>query len=131
LRRHGVRASRSEDAVVAIAPGDRERLLNLLADAPGATWGIAEGTVAIPDLRDAYIRARATAVAAVALGRRGTVSLEAELGPYLLLNVLKKDQASTLLLDDLLGPLLAYDRRTARDLMGTLEVYLAGNCNTS
>lgn len=132
LRRHGVHASRSEDGVLLVAPTNAEVTLEvLLREAAGATWGVADGAVTVGELRDAYVRARDTAVAAFAVGVRGGVAEEHALGPYLLLTRLHEDPSVRKTVDGILGGLLDYDRRTARNLMESLEVYLAANGNTS
>lgn len=132
LRRHGVHASRSEDGVLVVAPQTGDAALPaLLRDAAGATWGVAHGAVTMGDLRDAYLRARETAVAASAIGTRERVSEEHSLGPYLLLARLQDDLAASRTVDEILGGMLEYDERTGRDLMHSLAVYLAENGNTS
>lgn len=131
LRRHGLHASRADEGVLVVAPADGPPLERLLADAPGATWGVAEEAVTLVDLRRAYTRARAAAAAALALGRRGGVTTEAELGPYLLLARLEEDPTAAESVERVLGELLEYDERSGRDLAGTLAVYLAANGNAS
>jgi purine catabolism regulator len=132
LRRHGVHASRSEDGVLLVAPANAEVPLPvLLRDAAGATWGVADDAVTVAGLRDAYERARDTAVAASAVGTRGGVAQEHALGPYVLLTRLQEDPSARRTVEEILGGLLEYDRRTARNLMQSLAVYLAANGNTS
>lgn len=132
LRRHGIHASRSEDGVLLVAPASAETPLSaLLRDAAGATWGIADGAVMVSDLRDAYVRARDTAIAAVAVGAAGGVGEERALGPSLLLSRMLEQPSARRMVDDTLGGLLDYDRRTGRNLVQSLAVYLSENGNTS
>lgn len=132
LRRHGVHASRTEEGVLVVATeGATPPLAKLLRDAPGASWGIADLPVPIPQLRSAYVRARDTAAATVVMAPKGGVRHEHELGAYLMLVKLGKDEDTQRIVHEQLGPLLEYDQRTARDLTHTLAVYLASNCNSS
>jgi sugar diacid utilization regulator len=62
------------------------------------------------------------------LGRRGVVTLS-ELGAYRLLGTLDQDDGMQRFVDDLLGPLLAYEQRRHTDLVGTLKAYFANNCS--
>ena len=96
-----------------------------------ASWGIAQEAVTLLDLDAAYRDAlRALEVGAVVYGA-GTVADAYELGPYLLLDVLSQDASSIAASRAVLAPVLDYDSATARDLLGTLEVYLRENGNTS
>ena len=132
LRRHGIHASRSEDGVLLVAAQSSEvSLPALLRDTAGATWGVADGAVTVTELRDAYVRARDTAIAASAVGAPGGVGEEHALGPYLLLTRMQEESSARRVVREVLGGLLDYDRRTGRNLMQSLAVYLAENGNTS
>jgi purine catabolism regulator len=131
LRRRGINASRSLEGVLLLARMSNAALFQLLRDAPGATWGIADHAVTLADLRDAFLRARDTAAAAIAIGAKDSANHEADFGPYLLLARIADDEAVTRAIGSLLDDVLEYDRRTSRDLLQTLDVYLAENGNTS
>ncbi|MFN8636130.1 MAG: helix-turn-helix domain-containing protein [Chloroflexota bacterium] len=62
------------------------------------------------------------------LQKIGVVTL-AELGAYRLLGTLDRDDGMQRFVDDLLGPLLAYEQRRHTDLLGTLKAYFANNCS--
>jgi PucR family transcriptional regulator, purine catabolism regulatory protein len=131
LRRHGVHALPSIEGVLAVWPGDPGHLARLLVDAPGATWGVAETQTRLTALRETYVRARDTALTAVALGQHGGVSLERDLGPHLLLTGLRNTEAADRTIESVLGALVDYDRRSGRNLSRTLRVYLETQGNTS
>lgn len=62
------------------------------------------------------------------LDRTGVVTLS-ELGSYRLLGTLDNMDGVRQFVDDILGPLLAYERRRQTDLIGTLKAYFANNCS--
>jgi purine catabolism regulator len=131
LRRNGVHATRTEDGVLAVLPGpDSEQLAALLRSAPGATWGIADGSVPLTSLAGAYARARDVAVAAVVL-QPGTAAQERDVGSYILLVQLQKSEGAQRVTRDVLGSLITYDEKKSRELTHTLAVYLAAGGNAS
>ena len=125
-------AERESRVLVLLPDGDRAELAGLLAQAgPAVSWGVAEEALPLVELAAGY----ASADGALAVGRSlhgpGTVGDARELGPFLALAALAADGGVRRRLLGLIAPLVEYDRDTARDLLGTLEVFLAENGNAS
>ncbi|GAA3242358.1 GAF domain-containing protein [Pseudonocardia petroleophila] len=115
------------DDLVAVVPGTdpsavAAALARRLGDGP--TIGTAGPVVPGGGLREVHERARRTAGALVALGRRagsareigfaGLVGEPADVGDYV---------------HDMLGPVVDYDARRGSDLLGTLEAYFAAGAS--
>ena len=143
LRRHGavagLQASRRGERVLAVVPMDAPPALapSTLAARVGealgqrVSWGIADGAFALGELADALKRAERALRVGRALEGPGTVADAAALGPFLLLDALARDDAACRTAASILEPLVRYDSERSRDLLQTLEVYLAENGNTT
>jgi purine catabolism regulator len=143
LRRHGavagLQASRRGERVLAVVPMDAPPALapSTLAARVGealgqrVSWGIADGAFALGELADALKRAARALRVGRALEGPGTVADAAALGPFLLLDALARDDAACRTAASILEPLVRYDSERSRDLLETLEVYLAENGNTT
>jgi PucR family transcriptional regulator, purine catabolism regulatory protein len=143
LRRHGavagLQASRRGERVLAVVPMDAppalapSTLAARLGEALGerVSWGIADGAFALGELADGLKRAERALRVGRALEGPGTVADAAALGPFLLLDTLARDDAACRTAASILEPLVRYDSERSRDLLQTLEVYLAENGNTT
>jgi len=136
----GVRADqlalRESRLLVLLPDAGRAELCALLEGAsraagPPLSWGLAEDALPLVELAAGYD----SAVAALDVGRSlhgpGAVGDARALGPFLALGVLGADEGTSRRVLGLIGPLVEYDDRSARDLLGTLEVFLQENGNTS
>ena len=143
LRRHGavagLQASRRGERVLAVVPIDAPpalappTLAARVGEALGqrVSWGIADGAFALRELADALKRAERALRVGRALEGPGTVADAAALGPFLLLDALARDDAACRTAASILEPLMRYDSERSRDLLQTLEVFLAENGNTT
>jgi PucR family transcriptional regulator, purine catabolism regulatory protein len=106
-------------------------LLEALMNGGRATWGVAEGTFALRDLHVGYRQAmQALEIGSIVHGEGGVTDARS-VGPYLMLDVLSRDGPAVQSARSVLGPILDYDRGTARHLLRTLEIYLREDGNTS
>jgi purine catabolism regulator len=143
LRRHagvaGLQASRRGDRVLAIVPADAApalepaRLAHRLHEVFGdrVSWGIADGAMALAELADGMARAERALRVGRALEGPGTVADAVALGPFLLLDALARDPEACRTAAALLEPLERYDSERSRELVQTLEIFLAENGNTT
>ncbi len=79
------------------------------------------------DLHRSYTQARRAVDVARRFGRRGQVVPFEELGLYRLLFQVADPAELRAFVDDVLGPLLVYDRKHQTDFVRTLATYLANN----
>ena len=95
------------------------------------SWGTGDGAQALVDLADGVRRAeQAIAVGRALHGVAGVYDAEA-LAPFMLLHGLAMDAQARSEVERVLEPILDYDRRTSRELLLTLAVYLEEHGNTS
>ncbi|MGH2764167.1 MAG: PucR family transcriptional regulator [Thermoleophilaceae bacterium] len=129
----GVKENR---ALVLLPDAERGELCRLLeraspAEGPRLSWGLAEEPAPLIEIATGY----ESAVEALEVGRSlqgpGTVGDARALGPFLALGAIAADEGTMRRLLDLVRPLIEYEGRTARDLLGTLEVFLRENGNAS
>jgi PucR family transcriptional regulator, purine catabolism regulatory protein len=106
-------------------------LLETLMNGGSATWGVAEGTFALRDLHSGYRQAMQALEIGSIIHGEGRVTDARSVGPYLMLDVLSRDEPAVQSARSVLGPILEYDRGTSRHLLKTLEIYLHENGNTS
>jgi len=98
---------------------------------PRISWGMAEAAVPLVELARGYESAVEALEAGRTLRGPGVVGDARELGPYLALGAIAADEGAMRRVRELVRPLIEYESRTARDLLGTLEVFLQENGNAS
>jgi purine catabolism regulator len=96
-----------------------------------ATWGLAGGPRDLSELATAFRDARAALQIGTAVGHRGPVADAAELEPFMLLGGVARDPHVADVALTVVQPLVNYDLENGRDLLGTIETYLATGGNAS
>ncbi len=91
------------------------------------TAGIGSVCNAPSDIANSYVHARRAAEVALRFGRRGEVVTFDDLGFYRLLFQVGDRAELRAFVDQVLGPLLAYDQKHKTDLVQTIATYLAQN----
>jgi purine catabolism regulator len=126
-----------DDLLLVLVPGldsgtqGLREVLEEAARTAGATWGLAGGPRSLPELATAFREARAALQIDAALGHRGPVADAAELEPFLLLGGVARDPHVAEVALAVVQPLVDYDLESGRDLLGTIETYLATGGNAS
>jgi len=133
--------SRRDDLLLVLVPGSdsgTHQLREVLAEASrrsadkgGATWGLAAGPRSVSELATAFRDARAALQIGAAVGHRGPVADAAELEPFMLLGGVARDPHVADVALAVVQPLVDYDLESGRDLLGTIETYLATGGNAS
>lgn len=129
-------AARENGFLVLLPDAGREELCALLREAsaaagPSLSWGLAEQALPLVALAAGYDSALEALAVGHSLHGPGAVADARELGPFLALGALAADEPTSRRVHELMQPLIEYDRRTARDLVGTLELFLQENGNAS
>jgi len=133
--------SRRDDLLLVLVPGLDSGMHPLrevleeaslrLAREQGARWGLAGGPRNLSELATAFRDARTALQIGAAVGHRGPVADAAELEPFMLLGGLARDPQAADVALTVVQPLVDYDFESGRDLLGTIETYLATGGNTS
>ena len=125
--------SRRDDLllVVVAGPDAGARQLREVLEAASGTWGLAAGSHGLSELATAFRDARAALQIGAALGHRGAVADAAELEPFMLLGGVARDPHVADVALAVVQPLVDYDLESGRDLLGTIETYLATGGNAS
>jgi purine catabolism regulator len=97
----------------------------------GVRWGLAGTPRSLCDLAAAFRDARAALRIGAALGDKALIADAGELEPFVLLGEIARDPQAADLARAVVQPLLDYDRASGRDLLGTIETYLATGGNAS
>jgi sugar diacid utilization regulator len=97
----------------------------------GFAAGIADGAWALRDLASAYAVAQRTLEIGRSIVGAHCVAHACDLGPFLMISHLADDPQANETALSTLGPLIAYDRKTGRDLVETLETYLEEGQNAT
>lgn len=95
------------------------------------TWGLARGVGGLCDLGVLFRDAQAALQIGATLEIEGNVADAAELEPFLLLGGIARDPQAAGLARSIVQPLVDYDSRSGRNLLETIETYLATGGNAS
>jgi purine catabolism regulator len=130
-----------DDLLLLLAPGLesgthslREALEQASAErTPGVRtrWGLATGARGLSELAASFRDAQAALRIGDTLGNGGTVADAAELEPFILLYGIARDPQAAALARGVVEPVVEYDRKTGRNLLETIEAYLAAGGNAS
>ena len=129
--------SRRDDLLLVVVPGPdsgRQQVREVLEEVSrtsNASWGLAGGPRTVSELATAFRDARAALQIGAAVGHRGPVADAAELEPFMLLGGVARDPHVADVALAVVQPLVDYDRESGRDLLGTIETYLATGGNAS
>jgi PucR family transcriptional regulator, purine catabolism regulatory protein len=133
--------SQRDDVVLVLVPGTdsgTHLLREVLEEATrksgrkeAARWGLAGGPRSLSELAAAFRDARAALQIGSAMGHRGPVADAAELEPFMLLGGVARDPHVADVALTVVQPLVNYDLETGRDLLRTIETYLATGGNAS
>jgi PucR family transcriptional regulator, purine catabolism regulatory protein len=134
----GLLVARRAGEVLALLPAGERPLSAIVAGCrdgagPGEAinWGIAGGGHELGRLEEGYRAAVRALTVGHGLRGPGAIADGAELEPFLMLGALIDDPDAIRSAREVLAPIIAYDRETSRDLVGTLETFLNQNGNTS
>jgi sugar diacid utilization regulator len=130
--------TRRRDELVVLVPEDVEpsaadlgRSVTLYVASMYAEWPLTVGiggVCASPrDVARSYAQARRAAEVALRFGRRGEVVTFEDLGLYRLIFQIGDRGELRAFVDQVLGPLIEYDRKHRTDLVRTIRTYLANN----
>src|SRR5690606_21771245 len=130
--------SRRRDELVILAPesngiaaADLGKAITLYVASMYPEWpltvGIGSACTAPRDIARSYAQARRAAEVALRFGRKGEVVSFEELGFYRLLFQIEDRAELRAFVEQVLGPLLAYDRKHRTDFVRTISSYLANN----
>jgi PucR family transcriptional regulator, purine catabolism regulatory protein len=130
--------SRRRDELVVIAPqaegvqaSDLGRSITLYVASMYPEWpltvGIGGECSAPRDIARSYAQARRSAEVALRFGRKGEVVSFEELGFYRLLFQIEDRGELRAFVEQVLGPLLAYDQKHRTDFVRTISSYLSNN----
>lgn len=97
----------------------------------GFAAGIADGAWALRDLASAYAVAQRTLEIGRSIVGVHCVAHACDFGPFLMISHLADDPQANDTALSTLGPLIAYDRKTGRDLVETLETYFEEGQNAT
>jgi len=130
-----------DDLLLVLAPASdsgTHRLREVLEEASRrsagkqrATWGLAGAPRSVWELATAFRDARAALQIGTAVGHPGPVADAAELEPFMLLGGVARDPHVADVARAVVQPLVDYDLESGRDLLGTIETYLATGGNAS
>lgn len=102
-----------------------------VAEAACAPWGIARAARPFEQLEASLPECERALFVGRAMLPPGAVADPREIGPLMMLGGLADDRLALSFAYDVLDPVVAYDRETARNLVETLGVYLQEACNAS
>jgi purine catabolism regulator len=129
--------SRDDTLLILVSSGIavlRETLEQAAAEAADDSrlrWGLARGVGSLAELGGLFRDARAALRIGEALKIQGNVADAAELEPFLLLGGIARDPQGAALARSVVQPLIDYDRKSGRNLLETVETYLATGGNAS
>lgn len=94
-------------------------------------WGVARAARPFEQLDASLPECERALFVGRAMLAPGAVADPREIGPLMMLGGLAGDRLALSFAHDVLDPVVAYDRDTARNLLETLDVYLQEACNAS
>jgi sugar diacid utilization regulator len=134
---HSIVSRRREELVVLVpegaepGPADLGKTVTLYVGSMYPEWpltvGIGGSCKAPRDIARSYAQARRAAEVALRFGRRGEVVTFEDLGFYRLLFQIPDRNELRAFVDQVLGPLLAYDQKHRTDFVQTISTYLSNN----
>jgi PucR family transcriptional regulator, purine catabolism regulatory protein len=94
-------------------------------------WGLAASARRLSELARSFREAQAALRIAATLDSESRVGDAAKLEPFMLLAGLARDPQAAELARSVVQPVVEYDRKTGRNLLATIETYLATGGNAS